>query len=162
MLLHEPYCLRNIHRCPKCGEFVDRRDESTHQQDFHELAECKFCKQSKERWELARHEPTCESRPKECSYCENAIPGTLLEAHRKICGSKTNHCENCKQYVMRRDWEKHQRDGCDLIVSSEAKKSVPHEKPVEEEKNKDKGKEEAKGKPAQKSYLVSSGSVTTV
>ena len=43
-----------------------------------------------------------------CQYCELEFTQKQLDDHEDYCGSRTEQCPECSDYVMLKDWEKHQ------------------------------------------------------
>ena len=43
-----------------------------------------------------------------CQFCKLEFPNRQLQEHEDYCGSRTEQCEECGDFVMLRDWEKHQ------------------------------------------------------
>ena len=43
-----------------------------------------------------------------CRYCHLEIKNESFEAHEEYCGSRTEQCPECSDFVMLKDWEKHQ------------------------------------------------------
>ena len=43
-----------------------------------------------------------------CRYCHLEVKAEGFEAHEEYCGSRTEQCHECSDYVMLKDWEKHQ------------------------------------------------------
>ena len=45
----------------------------------------------------------------ECQYCHLDVKAGELEQHEGYCGSRTEKCPDCSDFVMLKDWEKHQK-----------------------------------------------------
>ena len=43
-----------------------------------------------------------------CHFCELEFPKRDLQEHENYCGSRTEQCPECQDFVMLREWEKHQ------------------------------------------------------
>ena len=43
-----------------------------------------------------------------CTYCHLEFENDKLKSHEDYCGSRTEECPECHDYVMLKDWEKHQ------------------------------------------------------
>ena len=43
-----------------------------------------------------------------CRFCHLEVKSLGFEAHEEYCGSRTEQCPECSDYVMLKDWEKHQ------------------------------------------------------
>jgi len=41
--MHEAYCFRNVSKCLKCDEFVDKNMIEEHEEENHKLLECEYC-----------------------------------------------------------------------------------------------------------------------
>ena len=42
--LHEIYCARNNVECKRCGQFYDKNDPESHEEEFHKGTACEHCK----------------------------------------------------------------------------------------------------------------------
>ena len=43
-----------------------------------------------------------------CKFCHLEFEAIKLESHEDYCGSRTEQCPECSDYVMLKEWEKHQ------------------------------------------------------
>ena len=43
-----------------------------------------------------------------CQYCHLEFNPPVLADHENYCGSRTEKCPECSDFVMLKDWEKHQ------------------------------------------------------
>ncbi len=42
-VLHEIYCIKNIIKCKKCGEAIDKSDIDNHENEIHKIVHCEYC-----------------------------------------------------------------------------------------------------------------------
>ncbi len=54
----------------------------------------------------------CPRRPVICAYCELELPHIDLQHHLDYCGTRTERCDRCEQYVMCKDFSRHQDSDC--------------------------------------------------
>lgn len=105
---HFSYCRRNIKKCAQCNRMVDINYQEDHDQEFHTLAPCQYCKKQFKGDELTKHETGCTSKPKYCEYCELNIAVSQFDRHIVSCGSRTNTCPKCEKHIMLKDLAVHQ------------------------------------------------------
>ena len=43
-----------------------------------------------------------------CQFCHLEFPDEEVESHQEYCGSRTEQCPECSDFVMLKEWEKHQ------------------------------------------------------
>jgi hypothetical protein len=43
-----------------------------------------------------------------CKYCKLEFPRRKIDEHENYCGSRTEQCPECSDFVMLKEWEKHQ------------------------------------------------------
>ncbi|CAD8086923.1 unnamed protein product [Paramecium sonneborni] len=102
-MLHETYCLRNNIKCLKCGQFYDKNDPESHEEEYHKKEKCQHCSQEFE--DLKKHK--CIKKPKQCMHCDLSFPIDQIFQHENQCGSRTQKCEICNNYVMIKDYQNH-------------------------------------------------------
>ncbi|CAK76787.1 unnamed protein product (macronuclear) [Paramecium tetraurelia] len=102
-MLHETYCLRNNIKCQKCGQFYDKNDPESHEEEYHKKEKCQYC--SLESEDLKKHK--CLKKPKQCMHCDLYFPTDQIFSHETQCGSRTQKCDICNNYVMIREYESH-------------------------------------------------------
>ena len=44
-----------------------------------------------------------------CQYCMLEKKQKEIEDHEDYCGSRTEQCPECNDFVMLKDWEKHEK-----------------------------------------------------
>lgn len=54
-------------------------------------------------------ESHCPERQIICQYCHLDTLAKNLEEHEGYCGSRTEQCPECGDFVMLKDWEKHEK-----------------------------------------------------
>lgn len=108
LFLHEAYCIRNIIRCPKCNEPIDKNEKDEHEEEVHKLSTCKHCKRDMENKILAEHEETCNAKPKFCQFCNCEVAGEEFTQHNYQCGSRTKKCIFCNKNILVRDYDDHE------------------------------------------------------
>ena len=120
--MHTAHCARHITLCLKCNEPIPKRQFDEH-----------TCRKEKDETEgsgssggpkpvikptpltdaAASHnsqkqQQVLESSMPICQYCELEFPQAKLSEHEHYCGSRTEQCPECSDYVMLREWDKHQ------------------------------------------------------
>lgn len=135
MPLHEAYCIRNVIRCPKCNDPVDKSELEQHQNEAHKLvipftnpynpvqAACKYCKKDFEVRILNNHQETCTKKPRFCEFCNCDVEADLYANHKYQCGSRTKKCPHCNKNIMI-------RGKFSEIENNESKNSMPTSLPV--------------------------------
>jgi len=108
LFLHEAYCVRNIIRCPKCNEPIDKSERDAHEEEVHKLSTCKHCKRDMENKLLAEHEENCNAKPKFCQFCNCEVAGEEFTQHNYQCGSRTKKCIYCNKNILVRDYDDHE------------------------------------------------------
>ena len=43
-----------------------------------------------------------------CTFCHLEFEDSKIKSHEDYCGSRTEECPECGDYVMLKEWEKHQ------------------------------------------------------
>lgn len=125
--MHTAHCARNIVLCLKCNEPIPKKQFQEH--DCQEPPALETVASSHPvipssrptaLKAVAASHPTVipssrpapsaviPSVPNECQYCHLEFPGQNLEQHEDYCGSRTEQCPECSDYVMLKEWEKHQ------------------------------------------------------
>ncbi|CAD8069205.1 unnamed protein product [Paramecium primaurelia] len=102
-MLHETYCLRNNIKCLKCGQFYDKNDPDSHEEEYHKKEKCQYCYLEFE--DLKKHK--CNKKPKQCIHCDLNFPPDQLYQHENQCGSRTEKCDICNTYIMIREYQTH-------------------------------------------------------
>ncbi|CAD8084682.1 unnamed protein product [Paramecium primaurelia] len=103
LILHETYCIRYNIKCERCGQYYDKNDPESHEEDYHKKEKCQYCYQEFD--DLSKHK--CQKTPKLCLYCELSYPMDQIFQHENQCGSRTEKCQMCQNYIMKRDLSKH-------------------------------------------------------
>ncbi|CAD8092160.1 unnamed protein product [Paramecium sonneborni] len=102
-MLHEIYCLRNNIKCQKCGQFYDKNDPESHEDEYHKKEKCQYCLIEFE--DLKKHK--CLKKQKQCLHCDLSFPSDQLFQHENQCGSRTQKCDICNNYVMIKEYQTH-------------------------------------------------------
>ena len=127
--MHTAHCARHIQLCVKCNQPVPKREFEAH--ICHDVVEEKKAPVTSipdrpprvkmnmpaptkpiENVPVAAaatcHKPSILETLPTCKYCELEFPQAKLNDHEHYCGSRTEQCPECSDYVMLREWEKHQ------------------------------------------------------
>ena len=110
--MHTLHCTaRNVALCPECGEPFPRAALEEHRAEEHLGAACDRCgRQVAPAARMEGHrDGSCPERRRPCDFCKLDHPARELEDHEGYCGSRTERCEDCGDFVMLRDWERHQQ-----------------------------------------------------
>ena len=59
-------------------------------------------------WQPEPPPQVSEGGPPICQFCHLEFPGQNMKGHEEYCGSRTEKCPECSDFVMLKDWEKHQ------------------------------------------------------
>ena len=132
MVLHERYCIRNLYKCEKCGQPVEKAARDSHNLEFHTPVPCPHCNEPQEKTKLDDHVVKCPKRPKMCEYCELELPFDQYSNHVDVCGSKTIQCRKCNRYIQKKYWQEHQSILCEpeIVIPIEHPKSKVDRKSV--------------------------------
>ncbi|CAK85994.1 unnamed protein product (macronuclear) [Paramecium tetraurelia] len=103
LVLHETYCIRFNIKCDRCGQYYDKNDPESHEEDYHKKEKCQYCYVDFD--DLSKHK--CQKTPQLCLYCELSYPLDQIYQHENQCGSRTEKCQMCQNYVMKRDLNAH-------------------------------------------------------
>lgn len=106
--MHEAYCRRNIRKCDKCDEMIDKNEIETHEEEFHKAVTCDLCSANFEASKLESHKKACPQRKITCQYCSLEYPFKEISSHSNACGSRTNNCQFCGKIVQLRELEVHE------------------------------------------------------
>lgn len=106
--LHEAYCIRNIIKCPKCNEPVDKKEMDEHENEAHKIGGCKYCKKDMEKRLLEEHQEACPQKPKMCQFCDCEVSTEEYSQHIYRCGSRTKKCPFCNKNILVRDYDDHE------------------------------------------------------
>ena len=123
--MHTAHCARHITLCQKCDEPVPKREFENHKCDnqVESTPEPLPPPPSKPKVSevpsqiLARAKPAKPSIPvvqnpvvydSICQFCKLEFPQRELSEHENYCGSRTEQCPECQDFVMLREWDKHQ------------------------------------------------------
>ena len=63
---HFGYCRRNIKKCEKCGEMYDINSLEEHEEEFHRMGQCQYCKKEFPLGDVKGHESSCNQKPMFC------------------------------------------------------------------------------------------------
>lgn len=108
--MHTLHCARNVILCPDCEEPFPRSELKDHQIEIHSDKECGLCGLKVKAIDLKEHEDSlCPERIVQCQFCHLDSKAGELVQHEGYCGSRTEKCEECGDFVMLKDWEKHQK-----------------------------------------------------
>lgn len=111
--MHTLHCHKNIVLCDICKDPVPRTQLQQHQDELHALVKCDICGLEMQISNLENHkEQLCEKRDVKCPICEIETPLDSYTDHLDYCETRTQLCPNCNQYVMQRDWNKHEESAC--------------------------------------------------
>ncbi|CAD8181257.1 unnamed protein product [Paramecium octaurelia] len=115
LVLHETYCIRFNIKCDRCGQYYDKNDPESHEEDYHKKEKCQYCYVEFD--DLSKHK--CQKTPKLCLYCELSYPLDQIHQHENQCGSRTEKCQMCQNYVMKRDLNAHYQNCSQEIQTRE-------------------------------------------
>ena len=118
--MHTAHCARHITLCQKCDEPVPKREFENHRCQIEtspappQPPVTSVLQNIKE--PTATHPEVVKAKHQEpqlvydsiCRFCELEFPQRDLQEHENYCGSRTEQCPECQDFVMLRDWEKHQ------------------------------------------------------
>lgn len=117
--LHEAYCFRNIIKCTKCNEPINKNEIDIHENEAHKLVKlfndksnneklsCQFCRRDFEAKALQNHVSNCAQRPKMCQFCNTEVSTDEYHDHVYQCGSRTRKCSYCNKSILIRGTELH-------------------------------------------------------
>ncbi|CAK94655.1 unnamed protein product (macronuclear) [Paramecium tetraurelia] len=126
--LHEIYCIRNNIECKRCGQFFDKNDPQSHEEEFHKGTPCEFCKEIFQ--DISKH-TKCLKKPVQCIHCGLDQTKDQIFQHENICGSRTERCDICKQYIMIRELTKHVATCVPPKPKEQVQEKQPTQKTVE-------------------------------
>lgn len=66
MFSHEAYCFRNLTKCKKCGEVVEKKELAEHEEEMHTKEKCKHCYLDFDKATLKTHVEACFEKPVLC------------------------------------------------------------------------------------------------
>jgi len=70
MMVHELYCFKNLTKCKKCGEVIEKKGLAEHEEEAHTNQSCTFCLKEFDQSKIASHESVCPEKPVMCTFCE--------------------------------------------------------------------------------------------
>jgi len=117
IVLHESYCIKNMLKCLKCGEIVNKKEMEEHEEKQHKIVSCEYCSLPQESCKLKEHTDNCNMRQKPCPFCELELDHSKYMNHILICGSRTEQCPNCNKYIRKADWALHQEFNCEISIN---------------------------------------------
>ena len=124
--MHTAHCARHITLCTKCNEPIPKREFQNHICDapsppkIEKKTETNVPPPKMEKTPILAPilKPKMEKMPvsapilnpkmPECQFCHLEFETKELAEHENYCGSRTEKCPECSDFVMLRDWEKHQ------------------------------------------------------
>ena len=123
--MHTAHCARHITLCQKCDEPVPKREFENHRCQISptppilpvtSATPLNNVKEPTTQPALTTDMAMVKAKNQQqqlvydsiCHFCELEFPQHELHEHENYCGSRTEQCPECQDFVMLRDWEKHQ------------------------------------------------------